>query len=180
MKPLQQRDGLFILRDSTAIHAPIDRCFQLSTCLALVQQELGFRAVSGRTTGFVQAGDTVRWEGWQLGLKHFHVTKISGFDYPTFLQDTMLDGRFQHFQHDHHLRESHDAATSNQQGTVLEDELRFALPFGPLGHAVARYIMVPHIRNLMRSRFARIKRIAESEDWRNYLPAENAAQTAIA
>ncbi len=165
METIQQADGQFVLRDSAFVHAPVERCFQLTCSIALVQEELGMHPVSGRMSGFVQGGDTVRWEGWQLGLKHFHVTSISAYTPPVLLQDTMLAGRFKTFQHDHHLRETPDG------GTVLEDELRFSLPFGVLGRLVSKYIIMRHIQGLMASRFARIKRIAEGEEWRKYLPA---------
>jgi ligand-binding SRPBCC domain-containing protein len=90
------------------------------------------------------------------------------------MQDSMLDGRFKTFQHDHHLRELPGGA-----GTELADDLYFSLPFGVLGRMVGRYIMVPHIRHLMRSRFARIKRYAESDEWRRYLPESAAASDDI-
>ena len=163
MQKIQAVDGGFVLRETAIVHAPVQRCFDLCCCIALVQQELGMQPVAGRTTGFVVAGDTVRWEGWQLGLKHLHVSLISGYVSPTFMQDTMLQGRFKTFQHDHHMRDTGD-------GTELMDELRFSLPFGWLGRLVARYVMVPHILRLLRSRFARIRRIAESDEWRLYLP----------
>ena len=169
MEFIEQKNRECILRESAQIHAPIDRCFQLTCSIALVQEELGMKPVSGRMSGMVRGGDTVRWEGWQLGLKHFHVSNISSYERPVFLQDTMVAGRFKTFQHDHHLREVPGGIT------LLEDELRFTLPFGALGHVIARYVMVPHIGKLMASRFARIKRIAESDDWRKYIadPAAN-------
>ena len=167
MTTRQEADGSFTLADSLLVQAPIARCFELSCSLELVREGLGMNAVSGKTEGFVVGGDVVRWEGWQLGLKHFHVSHISGFERPVFMQDTMLDGRFKTFQHDHHFR----AQAGSTPSTLLEDELRFSLPFGALGALVAKTIMVPHIHKLMRSRFQRIKRIAEGEDWRRYLPA---------
>lgn len=166
MTTRQEEDGTYTLRDSVVVHAPVDRCFQLSCSLELVHEELGMNAVSGKKTGLVTGGDIVRWEGWQLGLKHFHVSHISSFERPVFMQDTMLDGRFKTFQHDHHFREQ----PGSKPSTLLEDELRFSLPFGALGALVAKTIMVPHIHKLMRSRFQRIKRIAEGDDWRRYLP----------
>ena len=160
--PAAEQDGLFHLSDSALVHAPIERCFKLSCSLELVHEELGMNAVSGRTEGLVVGGDVVRWEGWQLGLKHHHVSSSSGYQDPVFLKDTMLDGRFKYFQHDHHMKETAD-------GTLLSDELRFSLPFGALGRLVAQHIMVPHIRKLLKSRFARIKRIAEGDGWRKYV-----------
>ena len=166
-RDVEERDGLFLLHGSTEVNAPIERCFQLSCSVALVHEELGMCAVSGRTRGMVRGGDVVRWEGWQLGMRHHHVSRISSYEAPVFLQDTMLDGRFQYFQHDHHLREI-------AGGTLLTDELRFSLPFGALGRLVARHIMVPHIRKLLKSRFSRIKRIAEGNDWQEYLTGHGA------
>lgn len=162
-----ERDGLFHLSDSALVHAPIERCFRLSCSVALVHEELGMNAVSGRTAGLVVGGDIIRWEGWQLGMLHHHVSQISSYQAPVFMQDTMLDGRFQYFQHDHHLKQTPD-------GTLLSDDLRFSLPFGAAGRLVARHIMVPHIRKLLKNRFARIKRIAEGNDWQKYLPADTA------
>ena len=172
MQTVEKAGGEFVLHLSACIHAPIERCFQLTCAIALVQEELRMKPVSGKRSGFVRGGDVVRWEGWQLGMKHFHVTSISGYTPPNFMQDTMLAGRFRTFQHDHHLRETRD-------GTALDDEVRFTLPFGVLGRMVAKYIMVPHIHKLMASRFARIKRIAESDEWRQYLSA-NAGAAALA
>ena len=91
---VQETDGTFTLRDTQLVHAPIDRCFHLSCSLELVHDELGMNAVKGKQQGLVTGGDIIRWEGWQLGLKHFHVSHISGFQEPVFMQDTMLDGRF--------------------------------------------------------------------------------------
>jgi hypothetical protein len=154
--------GTFTIRQTALVRAPIERCFELTCSLALVQEELKMRPKSDRT-GLVEGGDVIRWEGWQLGWRHFHVSKISGYEKPVFLQDTMLDGRFRTFQHDHHLRET-------PEGTVLEDEVRFSLPFGVLGRLVARFIMVPYILRLMRNRFGRIRELAETEGWRRFRP----------
>ncbi len=162
---------MFTLQDQTVVHAPLERCFLLSTSVALVQKELRMHPVAGRTTGFVIGGDTVKWQGWQLGLPQFHESLISRFEPSSFFQDTMVAGRFASFQHDH-------ALTENIDGTVtLADELRFSMPFGRVGWFVGRFIMVPHIRRLLRRRFGLLKRIAEGEEWRGYLPSGQAHLT---
>ena len=168
---LKQQGDIFILSDSIEIHAPIERCFALTCCVALVQEELGMIAKDGRITGLVVGDDTVRWEGWQLWMKHFHVSHISVYDKPVFMQDTMLDGRFKTFQHDHHLNQRPGGMIQ------LQDEVRFSLHFGWAGRLVGRMVMVPHIRRLLRSRFARIKRLAEGDGWMEYLPKENSITT---
>jgi hypothetical protein len=156
--------GTFTLRHSILVHAPIERCFLLSTSIAIVRKELGMTPVDGRTTGLVSGGDTVRWEGRQLGFWNFHVSLIAAFDPPHFFQDRMLAGRFRSFEHDHRFDQTPD-------GVLLHDELRFTMPFGPLGWMVGRVVLVPHIRGLLRRRFLLLKRLAETDEWREYLTA---------
>lgn len=154
---------LFKLRESISIQAPSDRCFLLSTHLAIVQDELGMRPVRGKTEGFVTEGDTIRWRGWKFALPQFHESLIEAFDPPRFFRDRMLSGRFRTFEHDHAFETREDGSTR------LSDELRFTMPFGSLGDLAGAVLLTPHIHNLMRRRFLRIKHIAESDLWQQYL-----------
>lgn len=145
------------------VHAPIERCFLLSTSIEIVEQELSMRPVRGRTSGLVTGGDTVRWKGWRLGLPQFHESLIERFEPPGFFRDRMIAGRFGTFEHDHHFSDRGDGSV------LLRDEVRFTMPWGWAGDLVGRWVIVADIRGLMKRRFARIKRIAESEEWRAYL-----------
>jgi ligand-binding SRPBCC domain-containing protein len=157
---------MFVIKDNIHIQAPIERVFLLSTSLAIVERELGMRPVakSGatRTTGLVVGGDRIRWEGWQIGLPQYHVSLISAYQPNRFFQDRMIAGRFKSFSHDHEFTEIGGQV-------LLKDTVRFAMPLGVAGRLVGRYVMMPHIRGLMARRFALLKRIAESEEWRKYL-----------
>jgi ligand-binding SRPBCC domain-containing protein len=158
---------IFTLREEIEVQAPVERCFLLSTSVELVQQELGMRPVRGRTTGLVLAGDTIRWQGRQLGLPMFHESLIDSFDPPAFFRDRMIAGRFASFEHDHTF-------VNGENGIVtMLDELRFTMPFGTLGALIGELVLVPHIRGLMKRRFVLLKRIAESEEWRTCLPQRN-------
>ena len=154
---------MYIVKDSVHINAPIERVFLLSTHIEIVRQSLGMRPVAGKTTGMVLPGDTVEWRGWKFGLPQMHTSIISGYDEPTFFQDTQLRGRFARFQHDHHM-EWVDGYT------LAYDKVKFSLPFGVLGKIVAKNIMVPHITGLLAHRFSVLKRIAEGDEWKSYLP----------
>jgi ligand-binding SRPBCC domain-containing protein len=153
---------MFTIRHSIVIHAPLERCFALSTSVAVVERELHMRPVAGRTSGLVQAGDTVRWEGTQLGFWNFHESEIRCFEPPFFFQDRMIAGRFQRFEHDHRL-------TATAEGTRLDDEIRFSLPLGPLGWIVGRLVLCPHITRLLQRRFRLLQHLAESDAWRVYV-----------
>lgn len=162
--PRRRRQILFTVRHSTVIHAPIERCFALSTNLAIVERTLGMHPVAGRTGGFVAGGETVRWEGMQLGFANYHVSLIpeETWDPPHFFQDRMIAGRFRSFEHDHRFTES-------IAGTRLDDCVRFSMPFGWPGRLVGRVLLVPHVAELLRRRFDLLKRIAETNEWRDYI-----------
>jgi len=54
----------FSARDSIVIHAPIERCFLLSTNVALVQKTLGMKPAAGRTCcgrGYGAVGRLAAW-----------------------------------------------------------------------------------------------------------------------
>jgi ligand-binding SRPBCC domain-containing protein len=157
---------MFVIKDNVHISAPLERCFLLSTSLAIVEIELGMRPVAKgaatRTEGLVVGGDRIRWEGWQLGLPQVHVSLISAYEPYRFFQDTMIAGRFRAFSHDHEFTEIGGQV-------LLKDTIRFSMPLGVAGRLVGKYVMIPHIRELMARRFQLLKRIAESEEWRRYL-----------
>lgn len=153
----------FVLRDEVVVHAPLDRCFLLSTSVKIVERELRMHPVQGRTAGVVVDSDTIRWEGWQLGLWHFHESLIEDFRRNEFFRDRMIAGRFARFEHDHHFANWRDGAV------LLRDEVRFTMRWGWLGELLGAWVLAPRIRGLMGRRFALLKHLAESEEWRNYV-----------
>jgi ligand-binding SRPBCC domain-containing protein len=162
---------VFRLKESIHVNAPIERCFLLSTSIDLVRQTLRLHPVEGKLTGLIQADDQLLWRGWKFGIPAMHETLITGYDRPTFFQDTMGRGYFKHFQHDHNFAfvDGH---------TTMWDIVRFSLPFGIPGNIVGRQIVVPHVLNLLKSRFDLIKRLAEGEEWRQWIPEEADRQAA--
>ena len=160
---------MFVVRGQVMVEAPIERCFLLSTSIELVQRTLGLRPVaaeSRKVGGLIATGDQLMWRGWKFGLPQMHETRITGYEPPRFFQDTMGRGRFARFQHDHHFSRVEGEVGER---TLLADEVRFAMPFGWAGWLVGRLVMVPHVRGLVRRRFALLKRVAETEEWRRYL-----------
>ena len=146
----------------------MDRCFLLSTSIALVERTIGLRPVEGKMAGLIVMGDQLVWRGWKFGLPAMHETLITGYDRPRFFQDTMGRGRFRYFQHDHSFEEVDGY-------TLLVDNVRFSMPFGPAGHLVGKHVVVRHVMELMLRRFALLKRIAEGPDWERYLGGAGAA-----
>ena len=163
---------MFRVKESIHVNAPADRCFLLSTNLALVQKTIGLKPVEGKTSGLVVGGDRLVWRGWKFGLPAMHETLITAYERPLFFQDTMGRGRFASFQHDHHFHEVGGY-------TLLRDIVRFSLPMGFAGHLAGKYVLVPHVLGLMQQRFQLLKRLAEGPDWEQYVTEAAASPVSI-
>ena len=148
---------LIVLRHEITIDAPAERLFQLSTNIDVVRTTLGMRPVSGRVSGCVNNGDTVLWRGWKFALPQMHESLIEACEAPRFFRDRMIRGRFATFAHDHSFLTEPDGKTR------LSDEVRFTMPLGWLGTLVGLWIVKPHIRGLMRRRFALLRQLAEQQ-----------------
>ncbi|GGG66634.1 SRPBCC family protein [Edaphobacter dinghuensis] len=157
---------MFVVSDRIHVNAPIERCFLLSTSLELVKQSLKMNLVAGastRTSGLVEGGDRLTWQGWVFGLPHRHETLISKYERPDYFQDAMERGRFRRFQHDHFFTEIGGR-------TLLNDKIRFSLPLGALTRPLGQWVVTPYMSRLLRHRLELLKRVAESDEWKRYLP----------
>ena len=156
---------MFRVKESIHVQAPLERCFLLATNIALVEQTIGLhpRPRAGyKTAGLIVNGDRVLWKGWKFGLPSTHETLITGYDRPHFFQDSMARGMFKSFSHDHRFDE-----VGGQ--TLMIDIVRFSLPLGPLGKIVCKTVIVPHVLDLLQRRFQLLKRLAESDEWEQYI-----------
>lgn len=157
---------MFVVRDCVHIRAPLERCFLLSTNLELVRRTLGMRPLDGpstRSSGNVVGGDRVLWVGWKFGLPVFHESVITRHEPPLFFQDTMARGRFKRFQHDHQFTEIGGQV-------LLTETVRFSLALGRVGRWAGYRFVVPHMTELLRKRLDLLRRVAESDEWRRYVP----------
>ena len=154
---------MFRVKESIHVEAPLERCFLLSTSIGLVEQTIGLHPrAGGKTKGLIVGGDRVHWRGWKFGLPAFHDTLITSYDRPHFFQDSMEHGMFKSFSHDHRFDEV-------DGHTLMVDIVKFSMPIGPLGKAVGKAVIVPHVLSLLLRRFELLKRIAEGDDWESYL-----------
>jgi ligand-binding SRPBCC domain-containing protein len=157
---------MFVVSDRIHVNAPIERCFLLSTSLELVSRSMKMQLAtdeSTRAAGLVESGDLVVWRGRVFGLPHRHESLIARYERPHFFQDTMMRGRFRRFQHDHFFTEIGGR-------TLLNDKIRFSLPLGGVTRPVGRFMVTPYLSRLLRQRLELLKRVAEGNEWRQYLP----------
>jgi ligand-binding SRPBCC domain-containing protein len=150
----------------TRIAAPVERCFLLSLSMDLHVESTARtneRAVAGVTTGLIGDGETVTFEAKHFGLSLRHTSVISGYDRPAYFQDSMTKGMFKSFVHDHSFE-------TDEDGTLMRDKLRFAAPLGVLGTIVEVLLLKRYLAGFLMERNSLIKQVAESDDWRSFLP----------
>lgn len=160
---------MFVVSERIHINAPIERCFLLSTNLELLRRSLKLLLVeseSTRTHGLMMDGDSLVWRGWVFGLPQLHENLITKYERPDFFQENMSRGRFKRFQHDHTFAEVGGR-------TLLSEKVRFSLPLGWVMEPFGMFVVTPYISKLLRHRLELLKRVAESDQWKQYLPTQS-------
>ncbi len=151
----------------TLIHAPIERCFDLSRSIELHllgTEHTGEQAVAGVTTGLIGPGQFVRWRARHFGIWQHLASRITAFERPNHFQDTMTEGAFRFMQHDHFFKESDHGITE------MRDRFLFAAPLGVLGRTAELLVLKRYMTSFLIRRNAILKSIAESNTWSAFLP----------
>jgi hypothetical protein len=159
------------IRLTTWVDAPVERCFLLSLNVDLriaCGRETGEDAIEGVTTGLIGEGQTVTFQGRRFGALWRHTIRMEIVRPYSYFRDVMVEGYFARYEHDHHFAAMDD-------GTRIRDEVTFSLRWS-LGRFGARRRMA----QCLAARNAMIKRVAESEEWRNYLGEGAVERTAEA
>ena len=150
----------------TLLAAPPERCFDLSRSVEAhlhSTSRSGERVVGGVRAGLLNLGDEVTWEARHLGVRQRLTSRITQFDRPRHFRDSMVRGAFARFDHDHFFE-----ATAT--GTLVRDLFDFAAPLGPLGWAAERLVLTAYMTRFLTERNEDLKRLAESEAWRGFVP----------
>lgn len=143
----------------TIINAPIETCFDLSRSIdfhidsASHTQE---RAVAGKTSGLIEAGESVTWEARHFGIMQRLTVQITAMRSPTYFCDEMLQGAFKTMKHQHFF---HSLPTGQTQ---MIDIFEYQTPFGIFGKAFDVLVLKRHMTNFLLKRNAILKQRAES------------------
>jgi ligand-binding SRPBCC domain-containing protein len=157
------------IQAETFIAAPRKRVFDLSRSIDLHQrstERTRERAVGGRTSGLIGLDESVTWRARHLGVTQHLTSRITGCERPRWFRDEMVRGAFAWMEHDHWFDEV-------DGGTLLRDDFRFAAPLGPLGRIAETLVLRRYMTRFLEERNAVIKQVAESDEWREYLPAQD-------
>lgn len=143
----------------TKIRASPERCFDASRDLDLHLESMrhtGEQAVAGRTSGLIELGEQVTWEGRHFGIRQRFTSAITAFNRPRHFQDSMVRGAFRSFVHDHYFEPC-------DEGTLMTDVLVFRSPFGVLGAIVDRLIMTAYLTRMLTKRNEIVKAALERD-----------------
>jgi ligand-binding SRPBCC domain-containing protein len=153
----------------TIVNAPLDRCFDLARSVEVhlagnIHWGEEAIALEGVTSGLIDLGQQVTWRAKHFAVRHKLTSKITEMNRPGYFQDVMMQGPFQSMMHDHYFR------PLPVGGTEMRDLFIFEAPLAFLGRLAEIVFLRRYMLALLRERNAVLKRIAESEEWRKYLP----------
>ena len=112
------------------------------------------KAIAGRTSGLIELGEWVTWEGVHFGIKQQLTTQITAMNAPHSFRDEMLDGTFKSIKHEHFFYEEKGA-------TIMVDLFHFELPLGLLGQLANVLFLKRHMYQFLHIRNQAIKKEAE-------------------
>ena len=142
----------------TDVAAPIERVFDFARSIDVHQESQtrhGEKAIAGRTSGLIEAGEMVTWEATHFWVRQRLSSRIDAMTKPVYFRDSMISGAFAGFVHDHHFEEI-------PGGTRMTDIFDYAAPMGLLGRLADLLFLERYMRRLLEGRNEVIRRLAET------------------
>lgn len=155
-----------VIELETEISAPIERVFDLARSIDAHMLSTGSsreRAIGGRTRGLIEFRETVTWEATHFGVRQQLTAEITALERPFLFEDVMQKGAFSSMKHRHLFEPI-------ANGTRMRDEFHFRAPLGILGRIAEATFLTAYMRRFLIRRNQVLKEVAESEQWRNFLP----------
>ncbi|MEL6340383.1 MAG: SRPBCC family protein [Myxococcota bacterium] len=149
----------------TDIEAPPSRCFDLSLSVDFHVSSMahtGEAPVAGVTSGIMRLGDSVTWRAKHFGVTQRLTSKITRFEHPRMFRDSMVQGTFRRFDHDHIFEPA-------PNGTRMIDVFDYDAPLGLLGRLAERTFLNRYMLRLLQTRNAHLKAALEGDRWRAFL-----------
>ena len=150
---------------TTFIAAPVNVVFDLTRHVGVHKESMSRykeEAVAGTRFGLIEKDETVTWRA-----KHFFKTrllrsKITEMKKPDMFIDEQVQGDFKKMKHEHHFKPC-------ENGTIVIDLFYYESPYGILGEWFNSLYFTHYLKKLLEQRNRTIKKIAESEKWKNIL-----------
>lgn len=149
---------MIVIRTEIEIDAPIELCFDYARDIDIhtrtVWKHTKERAVEGRTSGMIEAGEQVTFEATHFLVRQRLTSKVTAYERPLFFVDEMVSGAFKSLKHSRTF-------TASSNGTVMRDELALEAPFGIVGRVAERLILKYYMTGFLNDRNRKLKLIVE-------------------
>ena len=149
----------------TIIHAPVERCFDLSRSIDFHQVSTNSskeKVVAGRMKGLILQGEKVTWKATHFFVRQMLTTKIISMQRPFRFYDEMQKGAFKRMGHTHLFQD-------NNGTTKMIDEFFYETPYGVLGRLFDKLVLRRYMTHLLTVRNLAIKNALESDAWKKFL-----------
>ena len=146
------------IKTLTTIKAPIEIVFNNCRNIDIHQysaSKTNEKAIAGKTSGLIDKGETVTWEGKHFGIYIQHESIISEMNFPNYFVDEQLKGQFKSFKHQHFF-------TQKENQTIMTDILDYETPFGFIGKLFDKLLLVNHLTNFIIYRNTILKELSEN------------------
>jgi hypothetical protein len=120
------------------------------------------KVIDGIQKGLLKKGETVTWQARHVFRSRKLKVTITELEAPQFFADEMIEGDFKKMRHEHLFKTVKD-------GTLMIDRFYFESPFGILGSLTNALFLKKYMTRLLLERNKEIKRIAETDLWKQYL-----------
>lgn len=150
---------------SILINSTLERAFDLSRSIefhAYSQSHRKEKAIEGRTSGLINLGESVTWRATHLGFSQTLSVRITQLEWPYYFRDTMIQGAFKRFDHDHIFEQINGKIK-------LTDIFDYDSPLYIFGKIVDRLVLEKYMTNFSISRNQIIKETLESDSWKKFL-----------
>ncbi|MBW7476928.1 SRPBCC family protein [Paenibacillus oenotherae] len=149
---------MIIIRSEIEIEAPIEICFDYARDIDIhtrtVWKHTRERAVAGRTSGMIEAGEEVTFEATHLLVRQRLTSRVTAYKRPLYFVDEMVSGAFKRLKHSREF-------TARQDVTIMRDELAFEAPFGMIGRLVERLVLKRYMARFIHDRNRQLKLLIE-------------------
>lgn len=154
-----------LIQLQTFINAPVRVVLDLSRSVDLHKTSMKNHKeeiVDGVKRGLMKEGDTVTWRAKHLFQNRTLKVKLTKLVLPSVFEDEMIAGDFKRMHHEHLF-------TEQSGGTLMKDNFYFESPFGFVGKLLDRFYLQHYMTRLLVERNNEIKRVAESDLWKQFL-----------
>src|SRR5690242_19094238 len=96
------------------VNAPIERVFDLARSIdAHVASIPGSdeTPIAGKTSGLIGLHEEVTWQARHFGVVQHLTSRIVIFNRPHHFRDSMVNGAFKRFHHDHYFKSQNESST---------------------------------------------------------------------